>query len=1095
MRPRRSHVAVTLFALLALSGSRGLLVAQTPQITPDVFKQLKFRYIGPVGNRVIAVAGVPGDPNTYYAGAASGGIFKTADNGAHWNAIFDDEPVSSIGSLAVAPSDANVVWAGTGEAFIRSNISIGNGIYKSTDAGKTWLHAGLDKTGRIGRIVIDPRNADVVFACALGHAYGPQPERGVYRTVDGGKTWERTLFVDDNTGCSDIAIDSTNPRILFAGMWQIEIHTWGRTSGGPGSGLFKSVDGGATWQRLTGHGLPHAPLGKISPQIARSNPNRVYALIETGDGLPALDGSKTQSGSLWRSDDGGATWELVSSDRRLRGRTHYYTRFAVEPDNENEAYFLSAEFTKTLDGGRTSIDLSGRLAPVGDNHDMWIDSTNGDRFVVAHDDGMSFSVNRGKSWHNIQLPVAQMYHVTTDNQVPYNVYGNRQDGPSTRGPSNSRIAKQSDDDISGPIPRGMWHSVAGGESGWAIPDPMDNNIIWATGTGFGSLGGTVERFDERTRQAREAEIWPEVTVGTPAADVRYRFNWTFPLAISPHDHNTVYAGSQHVHRTTNGGQTWQEISPDLTLNDKSRQQRSGGLTPDNVGVEYAGVVFAIAESPREKGVIWAGTNDGQVQVTRDNGARWTNVTANLPGLPPWGTVSNIEPSRYDTGTAYLTVDLHQVNNRDPFAYKTIDYGRSWKSVSGDLPKTVSSYAHCLREDPVKRGLLYLGTESGVYFSMDDGQHWLPLQSGLPHAPAHWLTIQEQFNDLVVATYGRGFWILDDVTPLRALGPDSMNQSATLFPLRPAYRLRYITEPMMMPDDPTEGRNPPYGADINFYMKTALPPVDPADTQAAGRVKLVISDASGKTVRTIEVGKDVTAGINRVWWDLRTDPTPEIKLRTPPLHVADFPMGADGLRKFPTSGRLSVLVPPGTYTIKLVGAGEDRTQSLTVRKDPLTEGSEQDIASQTKVMMLIYDDMSNVAKAINAAETVRAQIVQLEKLMGDAESVRSVKKAADELDAKIADIESRLFNMTATGRGQDQLRTPSQMVEKLTHLADVVAYADFRPTDSQLEVQTKLSQEIARDRERLSGTLARDVASFNLLLRDRQLGAIVIPPVE
>jgi len=1095
VRPRRSHVAVTLFALLALSGSRGLLVAQTPQITPDVFKQLKFRYIGPVGNRVIAVAGVPGDPNTYYAGAASGGIFKTADNGAHWNAIFDDEPVSSIGSLAVAPSDANVVWAGTGEAFIRSNISIGNGIYKSTDAGKTWLHAGLDKTGRIGRIVIDPRNADVVFACALGHAYGPQPERGVYRTVDGGKTWERTLFVDDNTGCSDIAIDSTNPRILFAGMWQIEIHTWGRTSGGPGSGLFKSVDGGATWQRLTGHGLPHAPLGKISPQIARSNANRVYALIETGDGLPALDGSKTQSGSLWRSDDGGATWELVSSDRRLRGRTHYYTRFAVEPDNENEAYFLSAEFTKTLDGGRTSIDLSGRLAPVGDNHDMWIDSTNGDRFVVAHDDGMSFSVNRGKSWHNIQLPVGQMYHVTTDNQVPYNVYGNRQDGPSTRGPSNSRIAKQSDDDISGPIPRGMWHSVAGGESGWAIPDPMDNNIIWATGTGFGSLGGTVERFDERTRQAREAEIWPEMTVGTPAADVRYRFNWTFPLAISPHDHNTVYAGSQHVHRTTNGGQTWQEISPDLTLNDKSRQQRSGGLTPDNVGVEYSGVVFAIAESPREKGVIWAGTNDGQVQVTRDNGARWTNVTANLPGLPPWGTVSNIEPSRYDTGTAYLTVDLHQVNNRDPFAYKTIDYGRSWKSVSGDLPKTVSSYAHCLREDPVKRGLLYLGTESGVYFSMDDGQHWLPLQSGLPHAPAHWLTIQEQFNDLVVATYGRGFWILDDVTPLRALGPDSMNQSATLFPLRPAYRLRYITEPMMMPDDPTEGRNPPYGADINFYMKTALPPVDPADTQAAGRVKLVISDASGKTVRTIEVGKDVTAGINRVWWDLRTDPTPEIKLRTPPLHVADFPMGADGLRKFPTSGRLSVLVPPGTYTIKLVGAGEDRTQSLTVRKDPLTEGSEQDIASQTKVMMLIYDDMSNVAKAINAAETVRAQIVQLEKLMGDAESVRSVKKAADELDAKIADIESRLFNMTATGRGQDQLRTPSQMVEKLTHLADVVAYADFRPTDSQLEVQTKLSQEIARDRERLSGTLARDVASFNLLLRDRQLGAIVIPPVE
>ncbi|PYR33240.1 MAG: sialidase, partial [Acidobacteria bacterium] len=453
--------------------------------------------------------------------------------------------------------------------------------------------------------------------------------------------------------------------------------------------------------------------------------------------------------------------------RRLRGRTHYYTRFAVEPDNENEAYFLSAEFTKTLDGGKTSIDLSGRLAPIGDNHDMWIDPTNGDRFVVAHDDGLSLSINRGRSWHHIQLPVAQMYHVATDNQIPYNVYGNRQDGPSTRGPSNSRLAKQSDDDVSGPIPRGLWHSVAGGESGWAIPDPVDNNIVWASGTGYGSLGGTVERFDERTRQAREVEIWPEATIGVPAADVKYRFNWTFPVAISPHDHNVVYAGSQHVHRTSDGGQSWQVISPDLTLDDKSHQQRSGGLTPDNVGVEYAGVVFAIAESPRERGVIWAGTNDGQLQVTRDNGGRWTNVTAGIPGLPRWGTVSNIEPSRFDNGAAYVTFDLHQVNNRDPFVF---------------------------REDPVKRGLLYLGTENALYFSVDEGAHWLPLQSGLPHAPVHWLTIQEHFNDLVVATYGRGFYVLDDITPLRTLTPDTLNEAAHLFPPRPAYRFRMITEP-------------------------------------------------------------------------------------------------------------------------------------------------------------------------------------------------------------------------------------------------------------------------------------------------------------
>jgi photosystem II stability/assembly factor-like uncharacterized protein len=1075
--------AVLLIAFLAASG---LPHAQSPTITPDILKQLKFRYIGPVGNRVIAIAGVPGDPNVYYAGAASGGIFKTVDNGAHWTPIFDDQTVSSIGSLAVAPSDSNVVWAGTGEAFIRSNISIGNGIYKSTDAGHTWTQMGLDRTGRIGRIVVDPRNPDVVIACALGHAYAPQQERGVYATSDGGKTWQRTLFVDENTGCSDVAMDARNPRILFAGMWQIEIRTWGRVSGGPGSGLFRSTDGGATWKRLTDHGLPKAPIGKISMQIARSNPNRVYALIETGDALPMPDGTKTQAGSLWRSDDGGENWELVSSDRRLRGRTHYYTRFAVEPDNENEMYFLAAEFTKTLDGGRTSIDLTGPLAPVGDNHEMWIDPTNGDRFVVAHDDGMSFSVNRGRSWHHIQLPVAQMYHVATDNQIPYNVYGNRQDGPSTRGPSNSRIAKQSEDEVSGPIPRGMWHSVAGGESGWAIPDPVDNNIVWASGTGFGSLGGTVERFDERTRQAREVEIWPELTVGVPAADLKYRFNWTFPVAISPLDHNTVYAGSQHVHRTTNGGQTWAEISPDLTLNDKSRQQRSGGLTPDNIGVEYAGVVFAIAESPREKGVIWAGTNDGQVQVTRDNGAHWTNTTGNFPALPPWGTVSNIEPSRYDAGTAYVTLDLHQVNNRDPFVFKTTDYGRSWKSVSGDIPKSVHSYAHCVREDPVRQGLLYLGTENALYFSTDDGSHWLPLQSGLPHAPVHWLTIQEHFSDLVVATYGRGFWILDDITPLRALTSQALNEGSHLFAPRPAYRFRNITEPMMMPDDATEGRNPPYGADINFYLRAA-----PRDADR-DKLKLIISDAGGKTIRTLQVGKEAASGLNRVWWDLRMDPTEEVKVRTPPMNVPDFKMSSDGTRKFPTGTPLSVLVPPGTYTVKLVGGESERVESLTVRKDPNTAGTEQDLVTQTRTMTEIRDNTNAVAKMINDAESVRAQLASWRAVVGEGDAVKTLRAAADDLEAKIVEVESRLFNMTSTGRGQDMLRTPSQMMEKLLHLADMVSYADFAPTDSQIEVHGRLTQEVARDREQMSGLMARLLASFNETLHTRQLGAIVPP---
>ncbi|HEY7293250.1 MAG TPA: hypothetical protein VH583_25670 [Vicinamibacterales bacterium] len=1076
MTIRRCAAAVLLACLWFIAAPR----AQTP----DAYAALKFRYIGPVGNRVIAVAGVPRDPNIYYVGAASGGIFKTSDNGAHWSAIFDDQQVSSVGSLAIAPSDPNVVWAGTGESFIRSNISIGNGIYRSTDAGRTWAHLGLDQTARIGRIVVDPNNPDVALACALGHAYGPQQERGVFRTADGGRTWQRTLFVDEHTGCSDLAIDAHNPRVLFAGMWQVEIHTWGRTSGGPGSGLFKSADGGLTWTHLTGHGLPKAPIGKIAVEVAPSNSNRVYALIETGDGLPALDGTQTQNGSLWRSDDGGGQWEMVSADRRLRGRTHYYTRFAIAPDNDNEAYFLSAEFTKTLDGGKTSIDLSGRLAPSGDNHDMWIDPTNADRFVVAHDDGLGFSINRGRSWHQIQLPVAQMYHVAVDNQIPYNVYGNRQDGPSTRGPSNSRLAKQSEEDASGPIPRGMWHSVAGGESGWAIPDPVDNNIVWASGTGFGSLGGTVERFDERTRQAREVEIWPETTVGTPAGDLKYRFNWTFPVAISPNDHNTVYAGSQFVHRTTDGGQTWQVISPDLSLNDRSHLQRSGGLTPDNVGVEYAGVVFAIAESPHEKGVIWAGTNDGQLHVTRDAGAHWTNVTANIPGLPPLGTVSNVEPSRFDNGVAYVTFDLHQVNNRDPFVYKTTDYGRTWQSIAGDIPKSVFSYAHCVREDPVKRGLLYLGTENALYFSPNDGQRWLPLQSGLPHAPVHWVTVQEHFGDLVVATYGRGFWILDDISPLRTLTADALNEPAHLFAPRQTYRFGTITDPMSMPDDPTAGRNPPAGAALTFSLRAA-----PRDEDRS-RTKITISDASGKLVRTLDVGKDATAGINRVWWDLRMDPTTEVTMRTRPLYDPNFALGPDGTRKPPTGSTLSVLVPPGTYTVKLLTSAGERTAQLTVLKDPNTAGTEENIAAQTKTLLSIRGNVSTVAQMINTIESVRAQLAMWRTMTPNAPA--DVKAAADDLEKQLVDIESRQVNLTATGRGQDFLRTPSQMIDKLIHLSDVVSYADFAPTDSQIEVEAKLAQSVAHDREQMDGVLARTLASFNTLLRDRQLGAIVAP---
>jgi len=514
----------------------------------DVYRQLHWRFIGPEGNRFSAVAGLPDDPSVYYAGAASGGIYKTTDGGVHWQPIFDAQPVQSIGSLAVADSDPNIVWAGTGEGKIRSHISLGQGIYKSVDAGKSWELMGLEQTGRIPRLVIDPRNPDVVCACALGTAYGPQRERGVYRTTDGGKTWSQVLFVDENTGCSDIAMDPQNPRILFAGMWQLEIHTWGRESGGPGSGLFVSRDGGATWKRLTGHGLPPKPVGKVAVAISASNPDRVYALIETGDGIP-WKGQPTDSGQVFRSDDGGENWRVVSYDRNAMGRAHYYSRMAVAPDNENETYFLTSSFAKSTDGGRTLRVIPRGRAPGGDHHDIWIDPTDPDRMIVGHDQGLSISINRGRTWFRQRLTNAQMYHVTADNEIPYNVLGNKQDEPTYRGPSNSRLSR-------GGIPRGMWHTVGGGESGWATPDPTDSNIIWSTASGSGMVGGIVVRYEENRRQFRNVEVWPDQSNG-PAEGVKYRFVWDSPFHISPHDHNMIYVGSQHIHRTTDGGQSWQ----------------------------------------------------------------------------------------------------------------------------------------------------------------------------------------------------------------------------------------------------------------------------------------------------------------------------------------------------------------------------------------------------------------------------------------------------------------------------------------------------------------------------------------------------------
>ncbi|HEY9382081.1 MAG TPA: hypothetical protein VIP80_01090 [Gemmatimonadales bacterium] len=1073
-------VARTFFlGWLALAAVPAALPAQRPAavalVGDSALNQLRYRFIGPEGNRVASLSGVPGDPDTWYAGAASGGIFKSSDGGIHWQSVFDDQPVSSIGALAVAPSDPNIVWAGTGEPWIRSHISVGWGVYKSTDAGRHWSRMGLENTGRVSRVLIHPTNPDIVYVAALGHAYGPQPERGIYRTMDGGKSWERVLFVNDSTGASDLIMDPTNPRILFAGMWQLELHTWGRESGGAGSGIYTSRDGGTTWRRLSGHGLPTRTIGKIALGIAKSNPNRVYALIETGDGAP-WRGQETDRGKLWRSDDGGEQWQLVSYDRQLGGRTAYYNRMAVSPDNENEAYFLTAAFSKTLDGGRTTLDVGFGQSPGGDNHEMWIDPGNGNRMGVANDGGISISTNRGRSWNRIQLPIAQMYHVTVDNRIPYFVMGNQQDNPSARGPSNSKTGGFG----GGGITRGMWHSVGGGESGWATPDPEDPDIVWSSASGSGSRGGIVVRYDLKTGMARNVEVWPQSTGGWPAAELKYRFVWTAPLTISPHDHNKLYIGSQYVHVTTNGGNSWQVISPDLTRNDKSRQQLSGGLTPDNIGVEYAGVIFAIAESRLKPGLIWAGTNDGLVQLTQDGGRSWVNLTANLPGLPTWGTISNIEPSRYDTATAYLTVDGHQVNNRDPWIYKTSDFGKTWKLIVSGIPKSPLSYAHVIREDPVRRGLLYAGTENGLYVSFNDGDSWQPLQSNLPRAPVYWLVVQEHFNDLVVATYGRGFWILDDITPLQQLAAAVTAKDAHLFAPRFAYRFRNMEAPYAVSDDPSAGQNPPYGAAIHYWLK---------DAPAGDSVTLRIQDAGGKLVRTLR--GPARAGINRAWWDLRFEPTREARQRTSPLYAPEIVVGPQG-RPLPDGGRLALLAPPGTYTVRLRAGGTELSQPLVVRKDPNSGASEEDLRAQTALLLELSADIDSVVEMTNSIESARSQLVSLRSVLAGDTAMAAVRREADSLEKKLIAVEEELVQLRLTGRGQDGVRWPIRIAGQLLYLAGQVASSDFAPTTQQREVGTLLASQARATRGRLTQLLEQDLAGFNARLRARNLPSVLYP---
>ena len=1018
--------------------------AQQPaqQIDPKTYGGMKWRLIGPFrGGRALAVTGVSSQLNTYYFGAVAGGVWKTTDGGISWDPLFDKQTVSSIGSIAVADSDPNVIYAGTGEACIRGNISFGDGVYKSTDAGKTWTNIGLKDTRHIGKVIVHPANPDIVFVAALGHAYGTNTERGIFRTRDGGKNWEKVLYLDDRTGGIDIVFDPRNPHVLFAAMWEGYRTPWTLNSGGEKDGLYRSGDDGTTWKRMEGNGLPEGPLGRIGVGVSGADSNVVYALIEA------------KKGGLYRSDDGGTNWSLITDDHRFRQRAWYFTHVWADPKNANTVYIANTGLYRSVDGGKTFERLN---APHGDHHALWVDPNNTQRMINGNDGGATISVDGGKNWTTLlNQPTAQFYHVAADNDFQYRVYGSQQDNTSIG------IRTRTD---RGYIDRGDWDPVGGGESGYVVPDPRDSNIVYAD-----DEGPFFTRFDRSTGQAQSIQEWPEDLSGYAAVTQKYRHTWTMPIVISSHNPDVLYHTAQYVFRSTDGGRNWATISPDLTRNDKSKQQDAGGpITKDQYTVEYYDVIFTLAESPKQQGLLWTGTDDGLVQLTRDEGKTWTNVTPKE--MPEWAMVSLIEASPFDAGTAYAAVDAHKLDNFHPYIFKTNDFGKSWTKITTGLPD--NSYVHAVREDPARKGLLYAGTETGAWVSFDDGGHWQSLQLNLPNTPVHDLLVHN--NDLDIATHGRSFWVLDDLSPLRQVDASIASEDAHLFKPQTATRTRFGH---FNPRRYAIGENPPEGAILYYSLKEA--PKDP--------IKLELLDAQGKVLRAFtsaakkkeeapeewehdEEAEHVpaAAGLNRFAWDLRLEPPVKI-----PAAIYD-------------NGRpTGPLVLPGGYQVRLTVAGKTSTAPFEVKFDPRVKTSEVDLRKQYDLMLKLRDRQDEMNKAILAIRDLRVQLLALEKRLGGREETKSVAAASSNLRKTTSDIEQELIQVNAKAT-EDEANYPVKLTSKFGYLNRVVDSADAAPTSAEEAVFAKLDQQLETHLAKWRELLAKDIPALNDEMRKNNI---------
>ena len=1043
-------ITLTVF-LLSISA----VAAEDATTDKDPLHGLEYRLIGPAaGGRVSRVAGVVGDPLTAYAATAAGGVWKTVNGGTKWKPIFDKQPISSIGSIAVAPSDPNVVWVGSGEANIRGNVGEGNGIYRSTDAGETWTHVWKTE-GQIGTMAVHPDDPDVAFAAVLGSPFGPGPDRGIYRTTDGGETWQQVLYKDADTGASDVCFHPANPRILFAGLWQTRRTPWGMTSGGLGSGLYLSRDSGDTWKQLEGKGLPDGIWGRVGVCVAPAEPDRVYALIEA------------EEGGLFRSDDGGKKWKRISDSQGLRQRAWYYTTLTIDPLNADVVWFPQVAMLKTIDGGRTVRSVKGG---GWDYHDVWIDPTDNQRVIVASDAGVSLSRDGGETWYWPALPISQFYHLSVDTNEPYRVLGSLQDYGTVSGPSNSLHG--------GGIFVSDWHPVGGGEAGHVIADPSDPEIVWA-----GEYLGYISRFDGRTGQAPHVGIYPDNGSGHGAEDLRYRFQWTAPIAISPHDPKVVYHAANVLFRTEDGGQSWRAISPDLTRDDKTKQGWAGGpITGDNTGVEFYGTIFAVAESPVEPGIIWAGSDDGLVHVTRDDGATWNDVTPH--GSPRWGTVSIIEASRWDAGTAYVVFDAHRLDDETPYLFKTHDFGSSWAKLTKGLDPEV--YLHVIREDTRKPGMLYLGTERGVMVSRDDGASWQSLRLNMPTVAVVDLAVAE--DDLVVGTLGRSAWILDDLTPVREMTPEIAAAAQHLFAPRPAVRWRYAGEPYGRAAGAAE--NPPKGANISFILSE-----DPK-----GEVTIEVLDANHKLVRSLssvvtpayspedhpdrdpkkehKADFKAKAGINRASWDLEYEEPP-------------WPPGARFDTGEPKPGPSAA---PGEYSLRLTVDGRSTTQPLVVEADPRSSASLSEIEAQVAFALEIRKQLARITDMVETIRGIRSQLEDRNQRLADDPDATELVAAGEELIAGLTAVEEAIHNPHAEvdydvlgGR-----HGGAKLWSRLSWLFNGARQHDGPPTQGMIEVAEELSTELAAQESVLDRMLSGNLAQLNALAEDKGAPYVVTP---